>query len=1537
MHRKAVWTILGLAAAAALSASPLNYSQRNVAFRAGVLVLDSQRDIASGERLNYSPYVWLNLDSNRNVKPAGWSFFNPNASTRVTPQIANRWAIHNALFGYGAGPSIGENLTKRYGAYWEVTLSQASDAQITSYDLLHLSAYGVVRLNPLEREKLRKFLEGGGVLWVDVVNGATIDEINSIPLAFAISGANLGLPADGDFLHPLLSVPHTVAFDSLGLMQSETILGLRFVDLTASAPDIRTMQAPTEGDSTKLLPVASDARGPVIMVGQVGDGFVVVTSRGVARTLNRSLDDPAAGNLNRAHKAFNPTFDRGADAAAKLATNLAHLTAGHAQIAKGARKNNSSPIDVGAPLLKRFDAELPLTNTVYKPPTIFGGMAIVASGNQIFVYDANPGSDLNRDGNPDDGVPDFGIGANVDLIWSSTVLTGPLSAPACAEIPDAAGAPQQQISVVDGTGRLLIFNAFPPTPGLGTIAPSNTINPPRGTNANAPLAPVYHDGLLFVADEASAGLGGIVGRVWTVDARTGAHLPGTWQAGGVLAPSFQRPAVSPVVGYIPVADGSGAVDRVLYVGSHANALAGQSASISSLWLGVKGEKPTSFAEGAGQVTVITRAAGSSLPIFYPGAGHPLGIKLTVMDANGDTLTAAAMNAIFDGTIIQNNGVLTFNKKAGQNLPAGATLRLDYTIDWGTGQPGPTAQLLRGQLNLPDDGSRERKILHNMALSPQGTLHLVHGFKPAPNDFIATHQGGGFYSFREEGRGAFKLLNRYELYPQHTVVLNQAPQATIRETLTDNDELQQIPMASPFLSGNFGRLNFQGGPAIHNGVVYVTARGFKAPFQVPCTIVMAFQADPDIPAINVGDISGSFTVLQPDFARSINKTSPEQFTILQSNQFVYERQPGADRGTIRLDNLMSSTRGPVQNAISRSQPIIIRRSNQPDQLIEPNATGSKWTPLLWYAVLHGIANDSPPTVTGETAFFAGTSVLPSILRGDPFPWNPTGLLTGLDSDISPTDSFLVSDPSRPWLKQLWQLKIVSPPNDIRPNPAIRWPQSAGVTNFLQWAVRLLQTTLGASPNAFGVVAGDGVLLSWSSQGLWGFSRSDFLVADEGRLARFDPGGNPVWASDASLSTGSALDIGSAANVKPLVRPTRAYPVAANEMIVADPGANRVVRLDTAGRELRSINQIRLDPNFVPDGFEANAPLRLTAPRDVLTFTSYQVNQTTFSNPSPTGLELWVHHVIADSGNKRIVEIVDRYRANATTRRNEGLITDASGEKALGVLLWHSPSSFSGKNFNYTSLARVYVDAGVNSRWVYAAGIGSALPTRVDTGLDSPAPNLPREAEGGNGGIVIFDWANSQVINEVTVPGSGANVFYNPATGAFDAPARPQRQKLLGNLSSVSMRNVLHPTFGSRVAIMFTDAEGVFEILQPTSGGAWVANWMLPREVYKVMRHQFMTNNVSNLNPRDLRAYYARRLDSGEVLIVNGYYGQRLDGSSFTGEVIQVDGDLDAPGGTGQFGFDFNKQNLGFWTFSVRFELPPVVGSRGLVIPVFADRR
>ena len=81
-------------------------------------------------------------------------------------------------------------------------------------------------------------------------------------------------------------------------------------------------------------------------------------------------------------------------------------------------------------------------------------------------------------------------------------------------------------------------------------------------------------------------------------------------------------------------------------------------------------------------------------------------------------------------------------------------------------------------------------------------------------------------------------------------------------------------------------------------------------------------------------------------------------------------------------------------------------------------------------------------------------------------------------------------------------------------------------------------------------------------------------------------------------------------------------------------------------------------------------------------------------------------------------------------------------------------------------------------------------------------------------------------------------------------------------------------------------------------------------------------------------------AGEALFesveaVNGYVGALLDGTEFNGEVFLLDGTIGGVGGDP--GFDPTRTNTGFNSMSVVYELPPVQGIRGIVRPVYAERK
>ena len=343
---------------------------------------------------------------------------------------------------------------------------------------------------------------------------------------------------------------------------------------------------------------------------------------------------------------------------------------------------------------------------------------------------------------------------------------------------------------------------------------------------------------------------------------------------------------------------------------------------------------------------------------------------------------------------------------------------------------------------------------------------------------------------------------------------------------------------------------------------------------------------------------------------------------------------------------------------------------------------------------------------------------------------------------------------------------------------------------------------------------------------------------------------------------------------------------------------------------------------------------------------------------------IRYLVADTGNRRLVEVVDRYMVDAATRQ-------ATTPIALGVLFYHSPANVSGKKgYDYNSVARVLQPTNTGTttaaaQYIYATSIGSTQPSRVGLGLDKPVtdtvpngasqPFQARDARNGNGGIMLFSGGTTIVINQVAVPQIAAGVIWDPTAnlgaGGFNTSPIPAHYKTLGGLSSVTMAYVWPDTALSQstLTIMFTDSTGAYEVHlapNPIAGGnvptpEWVVDWMMPTEVYTQLRRTpaGAPNQALFLNASELKATYARRTSAGTVLLVNSYFGMDQDPAqtAFPGEIIELDGSFLDPTSTSTRGFSFNQPFLGFDSLSVVFQLPSVQGARGIVAPIFADRR
>ncbi len=1609
---KALRILISLVALVALAVSalaqPLSYGGRTVKIKAGVLLVASQA--SGGVLVNPVPHLWYNLDQDRVNKPASWNITNPVGGGFITNAQAVRW-----------GATAGNRVSKQDATYWEVKLDEVSDSVLAQYDILSLTLSNVntLNLNSLEREKIRRYIDQGGILWFDLRgdNLTTIDPANGVPCNIRI--LTDASPLQADLGNPLLSYPNTLSIGDVANM-----------NLPAANPYVSAPLAPgTFGgisslfgqvivDSSKLQPVAGTPLGSTISSTKIGDGYLVVTTRGVTAALARGYD-PVSGliSANTMFKADNPVNDAFSTSAARFAVNLINLSSSYSSPGGGSRKTNSSKTTIAAPLLRRFS--VPGGFTAKNVPVLAKGRMVMTSGNQMVCYVSNTPQDANGEGAPDLGLPSA-IGSAADIVWGPITLGGTLSAPAYTEVANttlsepSGNAAVDQVWATDANGNVYVVSLL-----TGTLL--KTITPPgnTGVDPEGPYAPTIEDGTAFVADFRSTDQ---LGRIWSIDVPTAtknASGGNDWVIFG--SARFLQPSASPTVGLIPIKDNSGGADRVAYIATKPDTTNSKPCGMTSIWIGARGEAPTLISLAGTTLTLNTRASLQNLPISTSAAN---GVHLTVIKPNGDPFTTAEMAAYFTGGLMSiSNGILQVTLTAaaagsgydfsGQNPVTGLGYRLDYNIDWSEVTAGtvPGDSYVRGNVGFADVQSGPvRRVIGSPALSATGNIGIV-----VTDPSASGLPGGSFYNLTEQGRGDFNVMTRFDLHDDISGGFPTNGLGTIKYPPAISDE-DNLNVALPFLRAPISNLHFSGAPAIYGDTMYVMATGSKVlpsfgGAKSPTTVLMAFRANPDPPEFQVelgapvqpGQRESTVTVSQPDLMRSALQASPNASSSLSSNSFTIERLPDANGnpgniGRLTFNSLSALRNGTLTSCLAVNLPVLVRRAGGTDTLYLPEApdkntpnnlqtymgggvnfypgkAAGKFNPLLWYTVFNGFGGNGAPVVTGQTLYVSGGSYLPSIIATGAFPPVSQGLIFGMDSQIAGNDAFLTSNSLRPWTNQLYAFKGSTGPFDfanITVASSFKWPQFNGLASPDDFRVRLLQATVDNGTIAT-MAGGDGTLAvvglgniggAAKPNQVYAFSRSDFLVVDSGRIGRFDPSGNPIWATDKTIFSGKEVASSQTANVRTLSTPVRMYSAGKNAYWAVDAGGDAVFKVDQGGSELRTITGFKIHPQFKPGGMIDNETLKIKNPRDVMVFSEYKKQAqvaAVFAGETlqfPATNELWQHVVIADAGNNRVIELIDRFRLDNYNRilgyvryqdldsnSSRGGNADSDGNAtAIGVLFWHSPEEVSGKGYSYNSLARTKIAVGAGTKQVFAFGFGNVQPGKVTFGLDNTGQNVDNAT--GFGGVVIYDGPKTKLITSINVPAIAANTYLGqtgPGVFNYSLPVAPQATSnlKLAGLKSVTLRYV-DDGAGPTLAVMLTLAGGIYEVTQDNAGN-WNVRWMLPREAYVGMRHP--SGNVTpfstaqlGANPTDFKPSHARRLDSGDVLIVNGFSGTKLNNSIFDGEVFIVDGTFQAIGPVlTNPGFNLGLPNLGFTSLSVKFELPPVQGIRGIVNPIFAERQ
>lgn len=477
-------------------ADAVTYSSGKRVFRVGILLVDSTTDgsnpttLAAGPE-NPDPYVFQIADQRKDVKPVGWEFVNPLAPRTVTPDVLTRWTARDPNNLY----QLGTTVTKDMAAYWEVSLTNTSVTDLLQFDALLLTTHRLVRFTPADREKLRKVVDAGGMIWLDDCGGMRTTAAGPFfleQLQFQGGGgpAGNGTPIVFQPNHAILSTPYRLTLPQIARIGEYVDYRNRALAAIDPATGMTVSAAPNPNILTNVVGNSAVGGGlPYIAVGAYGSGMVVAT----AGDSGCAINDYVGGNSNQVGSGpnsgaymRNPRLERAHDEDLMFLYNLVQLGASNNTYRRNNRRVGSSSEALRAPLTTAFDFTAPGTPgnsrvDSMSAPLVVRDKVYVSGieGGQLTVRCYNAKPSFNRG---DQGMPDLAFGAPYDEVWRAT-LPNPSgrqpSAPVLATVYLGGAGYQDFIFITTGDGSVVRLNALPTDPA-GNPLPVNLTAAPNG-------------------------------------------------------------------------------------------------------------------------------------------------------------------------------------------------------------------------------------------------------------------------------------------------------------------------------------------------------------------------------------------------------------------------------------------------------------------------------------------------------------------------------------------------------------------------------------------------------------------------------------------------------------------------------------------------------------------------------------------------------------------------------------------------------------------------------------------------------------------------------------------------------------------------------------------------------------------------------------------------------------------------------------------------------------------------------------------------
>jgi hypothetical protein len=1112
------------AAGVAVQAQALTYATANRTMHVGVAIPQSMdQGIAPGQTTTTrAPYLFQILDSRADLKPAGWNLTNPLAPSRVDAPTLQRWNRNPqpATVSLTDPYTMGQPVTKDMACYWEVPLSRATPEQLCGYDVLYLAGGTAAALTDEERDKLRRAVDAGVILWIDTSRGYGANAA----AAFTSVGFGQKLPTANATilqpLHPLLTNPYSVDAQELNTVVSLGVTSIEAVPNSMEMPVVSGVAGVSSG------------RSPFVASGPYGAGYVVMFGAPVAAAINAAA---LQGSQARPWASGNIGPYGGLDFSAvpatllKLAYNLISIGEQSAQERQSPHRYGASAEQIGAPLMRKWTfPSSPSDPNPWDPrypnsssPAIYKGvMYVVGADAVLYALDMNPARDLDGDGNPDDGILptgenpkryDFGTGAPYDIIWSydfknsisgSTKL---LSSPVVATVNDPSEGPVDVVYISTEDGLVYAFRALPVVQTRRALRgeavpywskPANlgaSYNPPTDIPPRVP-APVYYAGRLFAVgpdpDQPAQGavfeLNPITGQVLWRYSRASKPLT-------MAAPPMGPIVASPSIGWVkdPV---SGSTDLVMYVACRADPTNGQTARVFCFLLAARGERLTQAAPGD-----FTRFRGRywMAPSNYPWRKYRIWVK-------GNPRITGTVDPLSPGYV-----------RLSDKVTPDMEVYADYDVDCAADQykPRTTFYAYAGTTgDYPD-------FLHTPVVGTDGTVYVV-----------ATSLGSSkcsLFAFQERSPISY-VKWRYSL-PDTAVV---------------------------------------GAPSLYNGILYVGALdGRIIGFDTRATFTINIKAPIDLGRKYSVQILQKDPMLPPTYATTMYPYNAAQFVVDNVTDYDPSTRTSTEHGRIQV--LTFSISG--SSALDASVPVTVRYpvvGGQSAEEVAELTASTQGVVGTQYVAAGGSARANKifdmrvnpgivggPTIAGDTMFVAaGDGSIWS------YPSDPRVLATPAANPARigtvPPAPTLASSPMGP---------IGAPMTVVGGSLAVNTP--GGIMLFTQPATVIADSTrILEVRNAFDYSSGQAA--PGGSEIIWSLSATTKSQA----MPTPGRGVQPNWRSPMPLP-----------EVKSFSHPSAVLRLSDTSFLVADTGNHRVVEVSRAGDVLWELTSFA-DPYNILGGSE-----------------------------------------------------------------------------------------------------------------------------------------------------------------------------------------------------------------------------------------------------------------------------------------------------------------------------------------------------------------